>query len=154
MRQAQPLCGTDSSPVPGHDVSGPCRLKYFVFTLAGAAGYFESLKPACRHGLCYLLPGGDCRHRSDHRFPDPPGIAHRHSHPAGCLLTWEEDENHSVPPPSPIEAIRFVMEQKGLKNADLIAQSEQVWQAGKARLQMKARRVCFVSGRFVSWVKA
>jgi hypothetical protein len=31
------------------------------------------------------------------------------------------------------------MEQKGLKNADLIAQSEQVWQAGKARLQVKAR---------------
>jgi putative transposase len=33
-------------------------------------------------------------------------------------------------------------------------QSEQVWQAGKARLQVKARRVCFVSGRFASWVKA
>ena len=36
------------------------------------------------------------------------------------------------------------MEQKGLKNADLIAQSEQVWQAGKARLQVRAcRLLCF-----------
>ncbi len=31
-----------------------------------------------------------------------------------------EDEHHPVPPPSPIEAIRFVMEQKRLKNSDLI----------------------------------
>ena len=36
------------------------------------------------------------------------------------LVGAYEDEHHPVPPPSPIEAIRFVMEQKGLKNADLI----------------------------------
>jgi len=36
------------------------------------------------------------------------------------LVTAYESENHPVPPPSPIEAIRFVMEQKGLKQTDLI----------------------------------
>ncbi len=36
------------------------------------------------------------------------------------LVTAYENENHPVPSPSPIEAIRFVMEQKGLKQADLI----------------------------------
>jgi len=36
------------------------------------------------------------------------------------LVTAYENENHPVPPPSPIEAIRFVMDQKGLKQADLI----------------------------------
>ncbi len=37
-----------------------------------------------------------------------------------ALVGVYEDEHHPVPPPSPIEAIRFVMEQKGLKNSDLI----------------------------------
>ena len=36
------------------------------------------------------------------------------------LVTAYESVNHPVPPPSPIEAIRFVMDQKGLKQADLI----------------------------------
>ncbi|MFA5904719.1 MAG: ImmA/IrrE family metallo-endopeptidase [Desulfobacula sp.] len=36
------------------------------------------------------------------------------------LVTAYESENHPVPPPSPIEAIRFVMDQKGLKQTDLI----------------------------------
>ena len=36
------------------------------------------------------------------------------------LITAYENENHPVPPPSPIEAIRFVMDQKGLKPSDLI----------------------------------
>ena len=36
------------------------------------------------------------------------------------LVSAYENENHPVPPPSPIEAIQFVMEQKGLKQADLI----------------------------------
>lgn len=36
------------------------------------------------------------------------------------LVTAYENENHQVPPPTPIEAIRFVMKQKGLKQADLI----------------------------------
>lgn len=36
------------------------------------------------------------------------------------LVGVYEDANHPVPPPSPIEAIKFVMEQKGLKQADLI----------------------------------
>jgi len=35
------------------------------------------------------------------------------------VAIWQvENENHPVPPPSPIEAIRFVMEQKGLTQAD------------------------------------
>ena len=37
-----------------------------------------------------------------------------------ALVGVYEDENHPVPPPSPIEAIRFVMEQKELTQADLI----------------------------------
>jgi len=36
------------------------------------------------------------------------------------LVSVYEDENHPVPPPSPIEAIRFAMDQNGLKQADLI----------------------------------
>jgi len=36
------------------------------------------------------------------------------------LVSVYEDENHPVPPPSPIEAIKFMMEQKGLKQADLV----------------------------------
>ena len=37
-----------------------------------------------------------------------------------ALVGVYDDENHPVPPPSPIEAIRFVMEQKELTQADLI----------------------------------
>ncbi|WP_299980454.1 ImmA/IrrE family metallo-endopeptidase [Desulfobacula sp.] len=36
------------------------------------------------------------------------------------LVTAYENENHPVPPPSPIEAIRFMMDQNGLKQVDLI----------------------------------
>ena len=36
------------------------------------------------------------------------------------LVGVYEDEHHPVPPPSPIEAIKFVMEQRGLKQADLV----------------------------------
>jgi HTH-type transcriptional regulator/antitoxin HigA len=36
------------------------------------------------------------------------------------LVKAYEDENHPVPPPSPIEAIKFVMDQRGFKQADLI----------------------------------
>lgn len=36
------------------------------------------------------------------------------------LVSVYEDENHPVPPPSPIEAIKFVMEQKGLKQTELV----------------------------------
>jgi HTH-type transcriptional regulator/antitoxin HigA len=36
------------------------------------------------------------------------------------LVTAYESANHPVPPPSPIEAIRFVMDQKGLNQADLV----------------------------------
>lgn len=36
------------------------------------------------------------------------------------LITAYENENHRIPPPSPIEAIRFVMDQRGLKQSDLI----------------------------------
>lgn len=36
------------------------------------------------------------------------------------LVGVYEDENHPVPPPSPIEAIKFVMDQRGLKQADLV----------------------------------
>lgn len=37
------------------------------------------------------------------------------------LVGAYEKENHPVPPPSPIEAIKFIMEQRGLKQADLIS---------------------------------
>jgi len=36
------------------------------------------------------------------------------------LVEDYEDKHHPVPPPSPIEAIKFVMDQKGLKQADLV----------------------------------
>ena len=36
------------------------------------------------------------------------------------LVSAYEEKNHPVPPPSPVEAIKFIMEQKGLKQADLI----------------------------------
>ena len=36
------------------------------------------------------------------------------------LVKVYEEENHPVPPPSPVEAIRFVMEQRGMKQVDLI----------------------------------
>ncbi len=36
------------------------------------------------------------------------------------LVSVYESKNHPVPPPSPVEAIRFVMDQRGLKPADLI----------------------------------
>ncbi len=36
------------------------------------------------------------------------------------LVSVYEKESHPVPPPTPIEAINFVMDQKGLKQADLL----------------------------------
>ncbi|MBW2571268.1 MAG: hypothetical protein JRE61_02575 [Deltaproteobacteria bacterium] len=36
------------------------------------------------------------------------------------LVRVYEKENHPVPPPTPIEAISFVMDQKGMKQADLV----------------------------------
>jgi HTH-type transcriptional regulator / antitoxin HigA len=36
------------------------------------------------------------------------------------LVGVYEKENHPVPPPTPIEAITFVMDQKGMKQADLV----------------------------------
>jgi len=36
------------------------------------------------------------------------------------LVRVYEKENHPVPPPTPIEAIRFVMDQRGMKQADLM----------------------------------
>ena len=36
------------------------------------------------------------------------------------LVRVYEKENHPVPPPTPIEAIRFVMDQKGMKQADMV----------------------------------
>ena len=36
------------------------------------------------------------------------------------LVKVYEEENHPVPPPSPVEAIKFVMEQRGMKQADLV----------------------------------
>ena len=36
------------------------------------------------------------------------------------LVRVYEKENHPVPPPTPIEAIRFVMDQRGMKQADLV----------------------------------
>lgn len=36
------------------------------------------------------------------------------------LVNVYENENHPVPPPTPIEAIRFVMDQRGMKQTDLV----------------------------------
>ncbi len=36
------------------------------------------------------------------------------------LVRVYEETNHPVPPPSPLEAIKFVMDQKGLRQADLV----------------------------------
>ncbi len=36
------------------------------------------------------------------------------------LVSVYEDKNHPVPPPTPIEAITFIMDQKGMKQADLV----------------------------------
>ena len=36
------------------------------------------------------------------------------------LVSVYEKENHPVPPPTPIEAISFVMDQRGMKQADLV----------------------------------
>ena len=36
------------------------------------------------------------------------------------LVRVYEKENHPVPPPTPIEAISFVMDQRGMKQADLV----------------------------------
>jgi HTH-type transcriptional regulator/antitoxin HigA len=36
------------------------------------------------------------------------------------LVRVYEKENHPVPPPTPIEAIRFLMDQRGMKQADLV----------------------------------
>lgn len=51
------------------------------------------------------------------------------------LVGAYEDEHHPVPPPSPIEAIRFVMEQKGLKKSTLIPYLGSRW--GVARGYLK-----------------
>jgi len=36
------------------------------------------------------------------------------------LVSVYKKENHPVPPPSPIEAIRFVMDQRSIKQVDLV----------------------------------
>lgn len=36
------------------------------------------------------------------------------------LVDVYEKENHPVPPPTPVEAIRFVMDQRGMKQADMV----------------------------------
>lgn len=38
----------------------------------------------------------------------------------GTLIGAYEDENHTVPPPTPLEAIEFAMDQRGLKQKDLV----------------------------------
>ena len=38
----------------------------------------------------------------------------------GTLISAYEDENHPVSPPTPIEAIEFVMDQRGLRQKDLV----------------------------------
>ena len=38
----------------------------------------------------------------------------------GILVHDYERQNHPIPPPHPIDAIKFMMDQKGLKPADLV----------------------------------
>jgi len=63
----------------------------------------------------------------------------------GTLIGAYEDENHPVPPPTPLEAIEFVMGQKGLKQKDLtplIGSKSKVSEvlAGKRKLTLKMIR--------------
>lgn len=63
----------------------------------------------------------------------------------GTLIGAYEDENHPVPPPTPLEAIEFVMDQKGLKQKDLIpliGSKSKVSEvlAGKRKLTLKMIR--------------
>jgi HTH-type transcriptional regulator / antitoxin HigA len=63
----------------------------------------------------------------------------------GTLIGAYEDENHPVPPPTPVEAIEFVMDQKGLKQKDLVplvGSKSKVSEvlAGKRKLTLKMIR--------------
>jgi HTH-type transcriptional regulator/antitoxin HigA len=63
----------------------------------------------------------------------------------GTLIGAYEDMHHPVPPPTPLEAIEFIMDQKGLKQKDLIAfigSKSKVSEvlAGKRRLSLKMIR--------------
>ncbi|MFO7728215.1 MAG: ImmA/IrrE family metallo-endopeptidase [Desulfonatronovibrio sp.] len=63
----------------------------------------------------------------------------------GTLIGAYEDENYSVPPPTPLEAIKFVMDQRGLKQKDLIpfiGSKSKVSEvsAGKRKLTLKMIR--------------
>jgi HTH-type transcriptional regulator/antitoxin HigA len=63
----------------------------------------------------------------------------------GTLIGAYEDKNHPVLPPTPLEAIEFVMEQKGFKQKDLIpfiGSKSKVSEvlAGKRKLSLKMIR--------------
>jgi len=63
----------------------------------------------------------------------------------GTLIGAYEDENHTVPPPTPLEAIEFAMDQRGLKQKDLvpfIGSKSKVSEvlAGKRKLTLKMIR--------------
>lgn len=63
----------------------------------------------------------------------------------GTLIGAYEDENHPVPPPTPLEAIEFAMDQKGLKQKDIvpfIGSKSKVSEvlAGKRKLSLKMIR--------------
>jgi len=63
----------------------------------------------------------------------------------GTLVGAFEDENHPVPPPTPLEAIEFAMDQKGLKQKDIvpfIGSKSKVSEvlAGKRKLSLKMIR--------------
>lgn len=63
----------------------------------------------------------------------------------GTLIGAYEDENHPVPPPTPLEAIEFAMDQQGLKQKDLvpfIGSKSKVSEvlAGKRKLTLKMIR--------------
>ncbi len=63
----------------------------------------------------------------------------------GTLIGAYEDENHPVPPPTPLEAIEFVMDQKKMKQKDLIpfiGSKSKVSEilAGKRKLTLKMIR--------------
>lgn len=63
----------------------------------------------------------------------------------GTLIGAYEDENHPVPPPTPLEAIEFAMDQRGLKQKDIvpfIGSKSKVSEvlAGKRKLTLKMIR--------------
>jgi HTH-type transcriptional regulator/antitoxin HigA len=66
---------------------------------------------------------GSCNQWVDAQFDkrhDPNSVKGNKLQVALLIIKAYEDEHYQVPPPDPIEAIKLKMEEKGLKNKDLV----------------------------------